>query len=135
MSNLWYNESVVNINYASIKQRILDIYKQTWYAKINNCSRLSSYCLFKHYFTTEKYLSCVNENKYRVAYSKLRLSSYDLAIETGRYTNIERQYRKRLQCNMGVVESEYHFTLLCPKYRDLRSKFLTPYFCRWPTTN
>ena len=41
MSNLWNNQSVVYINYASIKQRILDIYKQTWYAKINNSSRFS----------------------------------------------------------------------------------------------
>ena len=35
MSNLCNNQSVVDINYSSIKQRILDIYKQTWYAKIN----------------------------------------------------------------------------------------------------
>ena len=41
MSNLWNNQSVVYINYASIKQRILDIYKQTWHAKINNSSRFS----------------------------------------------------------------------------------------------
>ena len=75
------------------------------------------------------------KKKYCVAYSKLRLSSHDLAIETGRYNNIERQYRKCLQCNMGVVESEYHFTLVCPKYRDLKCKFLKPYFCRWPNTN
>ena len=110
MSNLWNNQSAVDINYASIKQRILDVYKQTWYAKINNSSRVSSYCLFKHDFIAEKYLSCINENKYRVTYSKLRLSSHDLAIETGRYINSERQYRKCLQCNIGVVESEYHFT-------------------------
>ena len=110
MSNLWNNQSAVDINYASIKQQILDVYKQTWYAKINNSSRVSSYCLFKHDFIAEKYLSCINENKYRVTYSKLRLSSHDLAIETGRYINSERQYRKCLQCNIGVVESEYHFT-------------------------
>ena len=137
LSNLWNNQSVIDINYASIKQRILDIhvYKQSWYANINNSGRLSSYCLFKHDFTAEKYLFCINENKYRVALSKLRLSSHDLAIKTGHYTNIERQYRKCLQCNMGVVESEYHFTLVRPKYRDLRSNFLKPYFCRWPNTN
>ena len=135
LSNLWNIQTAIDINYASIKQRILDIYKRSWYAKLNNSGRLSSYCLFKHDFTPEKYLSCINENKYRVALSKLRLSSHDLAIETGRYTNIERQYGKCLQCNMGVVESKYHFTLVCPKYRDLRSKFLKPYFCRWPNTN
>ena len=58
LSNLWNNQSVIDINYASIKQRILDIhvYKQSWYANINNSGRLSSYCLFKHDFTAEKYL-------------------------------------------------------------------------------
>lgn len=132
MANLWHNQAFIAINYLTIKQRILDIYKQSWYAKINNSGRLSSYCLFKHEFESEKYLSCISENKYRIAYSRLRLSSHDLAIETGRYTNIERKYRKCLQCNMGAVESEYHFILVCPKYRDLRYKFFSPYFCRWP---
>ena len=61
MSNLWNNQSVVDIKYASIKQRILDIYKQTWYAKNNTSSRLSLYCLFKHDCIAEKYLSCINE--------------------------------------------------------------------------
>ena len=32
-----------------------------------------------------------------------------------------------------VVENEFHFLLVCPKYRELRRKYFKSYFCRWPT--
>ena len=34
---------------------------------------------------------------------------------------------------MNVLEDEYHFTLVCPLYRDLRCKLLPSYYCRWPS--
>ena len=33
------------------------------------------------------------------------------------------------------IENEYHILLVCPLYRDLRIKYLKPYYCRWPTLN
>ena len=33
---------------------------------------------------------------------------------------------------MSVLENEYHFLLVCPKFRDLQMKFLKPYYCHWP---
>ena len=44
-------------------------------------------------------------------------------IETGRYVNIERNARLCKCCNLKVVESEYHFMLCCPLYRNLRLKY------------
>ena len=34
---------------------------------------------------------------------------------------------------MNLVENEYHFLLVCPKYANLRKEHLTNYYCRWPT--
>jgi hypothetical protein len=93
LADMWINQNNIVIPYYFIKQRILDIYKQSWYANINNSNRLSSYCLFKHNFNFEKYLECINERKYQIALCKFRSSSHQLAIATGRYTNVNRQLR------------------------------------------
>ena len=56
-------------------------------------------------------------------------------IEEGRYRNIARSLRICPLCSMKVIEDEYHFLLVCPIYRELRTKLLPKYFCRWPTRN
>ena len=66
-------------------------------------------------------------------YSRLRLSSHNLAIETGRYTSIPRRERICTFCNTNVVENEFHFLLACPYYIDLRRKYLPAYYCSWPS--
>ena len=59
----------------------------------------------------EKYLSCISINKFRISLSRFRLSSHDSAIEKGRHSNIEREQRKCIYCNMKVIETEFHFLL------------------------
>ena len=111
------------------------MYQQTRYASINNSNRLETYARFKHIFCYEKYLDIVTENKYRKALTQFRLSLHDLAIERGRCQNIDRQERICNFCTGKRVESEYHFLLVCPLYRELRHKYMKSYYCRWPTLN
>ena len=47
--------------------------------------------------------------KFRKSYTRLRLSSHSLEIETGRYNGIDRINRLCKLRNKNVVESEYHF--------------------------
>ena len=130
---VWRSQNELQIPFLTIKQRIIDTYKQKWYTEINNSSRLEAYARFKHNFETEKYLNCISENKYKLALTRLRTSSHNLSIETGRYDDSDRETRICKSCNMNVVEDEYHFTLVCPHYRMLRQKFLKDYYCHWPT--
>ena len=116
-----------------IKCRIMDIYKQNWHAQISESNRLSSYGIYKNNSTMETYLDHISVNKFRYAVTKFRLSSHDLAIEQGKYTNIERTNRHCEHCNLNIIENEYHFLLVCPKYRHLRLKYFKPYFCHWPS--
>ena len=81
------------------------------------------------------YLDFIYEKKFKTAFTKFRLSSHDLAIERGRYENIPRDERICKNCNLNMVENEFHFLLVCPKYRDLRRKYLKRYYCQWPTLN
>ena len=49
------------------------------------------------------------------------------------FRNIDRNQRLCNHCNMNVVETEFHFLLVCPLYRKLRCEYLPKYYCRWPT--
>ena len=78
------------------------------------------------------YLLIIQNKKHRNAIAKLHLSSHQLNIETGRHTNIERLDRKCNLCKLDDLEDEYHFTLLCPIYKDLRIAYIQKYFYRRP---
>jgi hypothetical protein len=54
-------------------------------------------------------------------------------IEKGRQLNIPKNERMCSNCNMNVIEKEYHFLLVCPKNTNLRKTYFNPYFCHWPT--
>ena len=113
------------INFQNIKQRILDILKQSWYSNINNSSRLFHYSLHKQEFKIETYLICNIDKKISIC---TRLYSNNLSIETGRcrekgsivYSMYNEYDRRRLPC-----------TFSCPKYRHLRQKLFTSYVCKW----
>ena len=130
LANIWINQDNFNINLQKIKLRILDIYKQTWFSNINNSSRLSSYCLYKQEFKIEFYQQQICTNKFRHALTKFRLSVHKLAIETDRHNGIDKHLRKCQNYSLNKLEDEYHFLLECPKYCNLRNRFLKPYYCR-----
>ena len=52
-----------------------------------------------------------------------------LAIEEGRRQNIDVRDRICKFCNLGDIEDEYHFLLVCPFYEVLRQDFL-PLYCQ-----
>ena len=93
------------------------------------------YSLYKHEFDLENYLDCIENKKFRIALTKFRLSSQDLAVERGRYDDTNRNDRICKFCNGSLIENEYHFLLVCPLYRELRQRYMKPYFCHWPTLN
>ena len=133
LSFIWQTQFTMQINFNIIKQRILDIYSQQWYSEINNSRRLETYCLFKHSLNFEEYLDFITEPKYRIALTRFRTSSHNLAIETGRYNGIPRENRICNNCSSRMIENEYHILLTCNKYSDLRSKYLKKYYYSWPT--
>lgn len=128
------NNNGMYINTWTLKvKELLDELGFTFMFDCENVTRLlQSYVGFKHDFVIEKYLSCINNNKLRMCLTRFRCSAHCLNIEEGRYRNINREDRKCVHCNMNVVENEYHFLLICPKYRDLRVKYLPRYYCQWP---
>ena len=80
-------------------------------------------------------MNCIFDQKNRIYLTKLRLSAHDLAIEIGRYIKVPREQRVCFHCNINVVETEYHFLLVCPKYKELRQHYFKRCFCHWPNLN
>ena len=110
LHNVWINQQIWSIKLGEIKTRITDIYKQNWYACIDNSRRLETYSLYKHEFELETYLEKISINKFRIAITKFRLSSHNLAIKQGRHEGTPVDQRLcLLKCHMGVSENEFHF--------------------------
>ena len=57
-----------------------------------------------------------------IAFTRLRLMSHDLKIETGRWSRVPRDMR-RCQCDGTSVQSEYHVLVDCLLTREIRRKF------------
>ena len=66
---------------------------------------MEMYARYKHDFEMEKYLDFITEKKYKIALTQFRLSSHDLAIERGRYVNLNRCGRVCKLCNSICVEN------------------------------
>ena len=45
MSNIWLSQNNMHVNIQQIKTRLIEIYKQSWYASINNSPKLETYCI------------------------------------------------------------------------------------------
>ena len=118
------------------KERVIDVFKQTWFNGVKSKSSLNLFLRYKNDIQFEKYLDILPINK-RAALSRLRLSSHKLLIETGRYSNrrLERNERKCTFCDMNDLEDEYHFVLVCPLYADLRQKYIKKYFYKKPSVH
>ena len=134
--NVWESQCVGNETYFinTFINRLKDQYLQDWTGAINSNSKLSTYYnKFKQFFLYEKYLDVLNIRKFRYIYAIFRCSSHDLAIERGRYMNIERCQRLCTLCNLNVVEDEYHFLLCCETYKDLRKLYLPSKYLNFPS--
>ena len=86
-------------------------------------------------FTSEPYLADRMDKHLRTSYTKFRQSSHKLLVERGRWMKPKLQYemRKCTLCNSGDIEDEYHVTLICQHFKDLRTKYIKEYYYLRPS--
>lgn len=123
-SFVWLNGGVVHEKafLRAFRQRLIDCYKQEWFGKIMESDRFSTYSSFKSLLQPEKYLTDITLTKFRNIFVKLRLGIIDLNGNK-RYSAVPNT------CPFcPAVENEIHFLLHCPKYQDLRVKYILKYF-------
>ena len=68
-------------------------------------------------------------------FTKLRLSSHRVMVESGRWMKPKVQYidRKCTLCNDNGIQDEYHIMLKCAYYNEVRRKYIKPYYHRHPS--
>ena len=100
---------------VSIKEPLKEVFQAAWQSSLQNQTKLDFYRNIKPVFnsTPEGYLSVLPKYEHRATITRLRISSHQLAIETGRYEGLERSERLCATCDMGMVDSEQHFLASC----------------------
>ncbi len=107
-----------------LKRCFHDNYEEKWSGDLELCTeesnkKLRTYKDFKEVLKFELYLTIENP-KYRIAISKLRMSAHSLAIETGRHKSQSPSDRLCSTCN--VPGTEIHHVMFCSKFDNLRTK-------------
>jgi hypothetical protein len=135
MSYVWLAQNVnqMDVNYLAneVKLILTDQFKQTWRSSATNSTKGNYYCMFKHQLALEPYLLNLPYCK-RIWITRLRTTNHRLAIETGRWTNIDRQDRLCTLCNSRLGD-ELHFLLYCQSLNDIRTLYLPKYYCNNPS--
>ena len=126
-TDIWENQNL-SIKIPPITKLLQLKYEESLLSTLNSVhqKKLRTDQIFKKSFSLENYILMINLNTRR-QFTKLRISSHPLHIETGRYSRplIPPENRLCSICKNGEVEDETHFLLNCHSYADLRTNLLT----------
>ena len=92
-----------------------------WYSCVQTSSNNRVYKYLKDTIRCEKYIY-ISNSYFRVAITKIRLSSHLFNIERGRWRKLQLTDRICDLCH--IVEDEYHVMIECPRYKKIREKYL-----------
>ena len=119
----------LNIPIKDFEEKLQAYFEMCISDKLNNIStqktgKLLFYSKVYKKFELQPYLKLPLKKNERTNLTRIRISSHNLAIETGRYHNppIPRDQRFCFSCQTEI-EDEEHFILYCPVYRDIRLKY------------
>ena len=123
----WVDQTLSDSNLHAAKETMYRNFMNLCMEDINNVEKnpkLRTYRLFKKEYKLENYLSQHKNLSHTLALVRFRISSHNLAIETGRYTRPKTPEKDRLciYCNENQVENEEHFLLHCSKYTNERTE-------------
>jgi len=96
-------------------------------------NKLRTYRNFKQEFSTELYVTCMMDRKYRRAMALFRCGNAPIRIETGRYEGLEISERLCLSCES--VEDEMHVLVRCPLYDDVRQELFNVFNAQYTYFN
>ena len=126
---IWDAQSVENpkLFLSQYMQCVKDQYQQLWHANCTENCKLNYYSSFKSVLSVEKYVLCIDIDKFRRCLGNFRSSAHSLMVEKGRHYGLDREHRICPYCE-SLQEDEFHLLLVCPLYSELRSKYLPKYY-------
>ena len=117
-----------------LKTRLRDNFIQDWRSRLEHSTRALFYntiCSFNFQY----YLDNLNVKSFRVAVSRLRVSSHRLEIEKGRWKTPPVPYNNRLFNICQSLDDEFHFLFKCQLLQDLQVKYIKRYYYTRPSMN
>ena len=131
--HVWENQGVTCINgfLLEFKQRLIDCFHQDWNSEVSG-ERFSFYTSFKSLPGLPQAIFQIKNIAVRKTLLRFRLGVSPL--KTHKYRHIARSMES-LHCPFckNIPESEIHFLLVCPKYCEVREKYLPRKFFSRPT--
>ena len=103
----------INVGMNLLKQRLYD----TARTKFITYRTINPMCSVHLVYTSRRFTI---PEKYRLSFTRLRLSSHDLRIETGRWARIPCDRRL---CPCGDIQDEKHVLLDCPLSQTIRDTY------------
>ena len=96
------NFEKIDINFAN--EKLKDLTNREFQENVEIKPKLRTYKLFKRHVETEKYVTANLSRYERSLIAKFRSGTLQLAIETGRFRNIEINDRLCISCNQNQVD-------------------------------
>ena len=129
-AEVWMFPDSVNVKVfiPVLKARLIDTFIVEMRNGLNTSTSMVLYRELDQTFEISPYLINLNSRKHRNSLAKLRLSSHQLFIETGRHTGVDRHNRKCFLCTKDELEDEFHFVCICPLYQELRAQYIPRYY-------
>ena len=133
----WYKQQVCqpNVFLAECKKRLIYLENVSFMKGILNTPRLIFYQHNKFKLEAANYWNSKLPFHMKTVFCRFLCSGHNLAIETGRRTNTPREARVCCFCNLNEVEDEVHFVLRCPRFHDLRTKYIPHEYVNMPGLN
>ena len=134
---VWLDQGL-NIDHMYVKDTLYsclqDQFVQEWTGTVDAGRKCTLYKHIKTDFKLEPYLLRLSCDTYRYIV-KLRCSNHKLAIETGRYSGIDRNLRYCDLCALDILGDEYHTFFECtkPEIVSLRKRFIPLHYSQQPS--
>ena len=112
---------------SNIINKLRRLYEDSWTLELIRPSnnKLRTYNQYKSRLQYEHYLDQIPNPDHRKTLTRLRVSSHNLRIETGRWHKITPVQRTCKFCANSLIEDEAHFLLHCSLYSDLRINLIS----------
>ena len=132
--NVWINSNNFSRKWIrlSFKQKVKDLYLQSWESLVSKSSGATNYKIFKKKFGLNNYFRLLNNKQCRIL-TAFRTRNHRLPVETGRWNNTPLNGRICHLCQSEIGD-EFHFLLKCDLFKEQRLKFIKPYYRNRPNT-
>ena len=82
----------------------------------------------------EKYLTILDDKKYRIIMTRFRTNNNRLPINSGRFNDIESTKRFCPLCDCDEIGDEFHYLFKCSFFTNDRTKYIKPCYTNLPNT-